>query len=226
MKTRILIVTLATIAAVIFVACAAPPLPAPTPNNAQGSTTNGSKGGAGVALDLGPGAQVAIDRIGVQTLKPAAKLDQPNVARDPSDLPAPIHRTEPTTVKVKLEIKEVTAEIAPGATYSFWTFGGTVPGPMIRVMEGDTVELTLSNPATSTMPHNIDLHAVNGPGGGAAVTTVAPGESKTFTFKALNAGVFVYHCAYAPPYYHMAQGMYGAILVEPKGGLPPVDREF
>lgn len=97
---------------------------------------------------------------------------------------------------------------------------------MIRVMEGDTVKLTLTNPATSANAHNIDLHAVNGPGGGAGVTNVGPGESKTLTFKALNVGAYVYHCAYAPPYHHIAQGMYGAIIVEPKGGLPPVDREF
>jgi nitrite reductase (NO-forming) len=97
---------------------------------------------------------------------------------------------------------------------------------MLRVMEGDTVELTLVNPNTNHNNHNIDLHAVNGPGGGASVTNVAPGESKTFTFKALAAGVYVYHCAFPPPMHHIAQGMYGAILVEPKGGLPKVDREF
>lgn len=176
--------------------------------------------------NLGPGAEVAVQRIGVEPLKPALPLGQPNVARDPAVVPPPITRTEPATVEIKLEAKEVVAEIADGATYAFWTFDGTVPGPLLRVMEGDTVNLTLTNPATSTTSHNIDLHAVNGPGGGAAVTNVAPGETKTFTFKALNAGAYVYHCAFAPPYLHIAQGMYGGIVVEPRGGLPKVDREF
>ena len=159
-------------------------------------------------------------------LGPAHKTDAPNVAHKPTDLPGPISRSEPTTVQITLTTMELTAELADGVTYDFWTFNGTVPGPMLRVMEGDTVQLTLVNPATSKSGHNIDLHAVNGPGGGAAVTNVAPGETKSFTFKALNAGAFVYHCAFAPPMHHIAQGMYGAIIVEPKGGLPKVDREF
>lgn len=97
---------------------------------------------------------------------------------------------------------------------------------MVRVMEGDTVEFTLINDLSSVNGHNIDFHAVNGPGGGAEVTNVAPGETATFTWKALHAGAFVYHCAFPPPMHHIAQGMYGAIVVEPVGGLPPVDREF
>lgn len=160
------------------------------------------------------------------TLEPAHEMDVPNVAYDPANVPAPITRTEPTTVKVTLTTHEVTAELADGTTYDFWTFDYTVPGPMVRAMVGDTIELTLVNPPESKSGHNIDLHAVNGPGGGAAVTNVLPGESKTFTFKALNPGIYVYHCAYAPPQHHIAQGMYGAILIEPVGGLPPVDREF
>lgn len=173
-------------------------------------------------------ADTAVNRIGVPmpTLDPAHPTGVPNVAHDPTDLPPPITRTEPTTVQVTLTAKEVTAELADGTTYDFWTFDDTVPGPMIRVMEGDTVELTLVNPKENNMPHNIDLHAVNGPGGGADVTNVMPGESKTFTFKALHAGAYVYHCAYTPPQHHIAQGMYGGIVVEPVGGLEPVDREF
>jgi nitrite reductase (NO-forming) len=160
------------------------------------------------------------------TLEPAHETDVPNVAFDPANVPPPITRTEPTTVQVTLTTHEVTAELADGTTYNFWTFDNTVPGPMIRAMVGDTIELTLINPADSISGHNIDLHAVNGPGGGAAVTNVLPGETKTFSFKALNPGIYVYHCAYAPPQHHIAQGMYGAILIEPVGGLPPVDREF
>jgi nitrite reductase (NO-forming) len=153
-------------------------------------------------------------------------LTQPNVALDPAAVASPLGRTTPATVDLTLTVKEVTAEIAGGVSYDFWTFDGTVPGPLLRVMQGDTVNLTLVNPATNKMAHNIDLHAVTGPGGGAAVTNVAPGESKTLTFKALQAGAYIYHCAFPPPMHHIAQGMYGVIVVEPPGGLPPVDREF
>jgi nitrite reductase (NO-forming) len=148
------------------------------------------------------------------------------VIRDPADVPPPITRTEPTTVQITSTIQEVVAEFTPGTTYPFWTFDGTVPGPLFRVMLGDTVKFTLVNPATNHHTHNIDLHAVNGPHGGAGETTIAPGESKTFSFQALNTGSYIYHCAFAPPWQHIAQGMYGGILVEPPGGLPPVDREY
>lgn len=157
---------------------------------------------------------------------PAMPTDVANVVFDPSVVPPPITRTEPTTVDIKLTCKEVVSELADGTTFQFWTFDGTVPGPMLRVMEGDTVKLTLDNPKGNQVPHNIDLHAVTGPGGGAAVTTAAPGESKTFTFKALHRGIYIYHCAAPPVWHHIALGMYGAILVEPPGGLPKVDREF
>ena len=169
---------------------------------------------------------LALKRIGAVEPEVAHVVDVPDVVHNPADLPPPITRTEPTTVRVALTIQEVTAELANGVTYDFWTFDGTIPGPMLRVMEGDTVELTIANPTDSVVAHNIDLHAVNGPGGGASVTTVNPGETKTFIFKALNTGAYVYHCAVAPPWHHIAQGMYGGILVEPVGGLPPVDREF
>lgn len=228
MKIKVLLIAAISMIAVWAVACAAPPLPnsETTTSTSSGASASPSSSAAGADLPMTESLQSAVNRIGVQPLQPIAKLDQPNVARDPAEVPPPITRTEPTTVEVNLTTKEVVAELADGASYSFWTFDGTVPGPMIRVMEGDTVKLTLTNPATSSTTHNIDLHAVNGPGGGAAVTNVAPGESKTFTFKALNPGVYVYHCAYAPPFHHIAQGMYGAIVVEPKGGLPKVDREF
>jgi len=171
-------------------------------------------------------AQIALERIGAESLGPQHATDAPNVAEDPTDLPPPITRTEPTTVRFTLTVQEATAQLANGVTYDFWTFNGTVPGPMLRVMQGDMVELTLINPTSNEIGHNIDLHAANGPGGGAAVTNVAPGESATVVFKALNAGAFVYHCAFSPPMHHVAQGMYGAIIVEPKGGLAKVDREF
>lgn len=149
-----------------------------------------------------------------------------NIARDPNDVPPPIERTEPALVKVELTAKEVIAEMAPGVFINYWTFDGTVPGPFIRVREGDTVELTLHNDVTSLHHHNIDLHAVTGPGGGAVSTMVAPGESATVTFKALHPGLFVYHCATPNVANHMTHGMYGLILVEPEEGLPVVDHEY
>jgi nitrite reductase (NO-forming) len=156
----------------------------------------------------------------------SAHADTMYVIRNPSDIPPPITRTEPTTVQISSTIQEVIAEFTPGTRYPFWTFDGTVPGPLFRVMQGDTVQLTLTNAATNSFHHNIDLHAVNGPHGGGMETMVDPGESKTFTFQALNTGSYIYHCAVAPPWQHIAQGMYGGIIVEPPGGLPPVDREF
>lgn len=149
-----------------------------------------------------------------------------NIARDPNDVPPAIQRTGPNEVKIELVTKEVIAEMAPGVTFNYWTFNGTVPGPMLRVREGDMVNLTLKNDPTSLHMHNIDLHAVNGPGGGAPATNVMPGESKTFRFKALNPGIYVYHCAHPNVPSHMTHGLYGLILVEPKEGLPPVDKEF
>ncbi len=149
-----------------------------------------------------------------------------NIARDPNDVPPAIKRTGPNEVEIELVTKEVIAEMAPGVTFNYWTFNGTVPGPFLRVREGDMVSLTLKNDPSSLHMHNIDLHAVNGPGGGAAATNVMPGESKTFRFKALNPGIYVYHCAHPNVPSHMTHGLYGLILVEPKEGLPPVDKEF
>jgi nitrite reductase (NO-forming) len=144
----------------------------------------------------------------------------------PPAVPHPIFRDKPAYVRVELEVKEVEHEIAPGVRYTMWTFGGQVPGKFIRVRQGDIVELTLQNHPSSKLPHNIDLHAVTGPGGGAEPTFVAPGKQTTFTFRALNPGLYVYHCATAPVPMHVANGMYGLIFVEPPGGLPHVTREF
>ncbi len=142
------------------------------------------------------------------------------------NVPPPIGRKHATKVIVNLEVREVVKRMADGVDYLFWTFGGEVPGLFIRVREGDLVEFHLGNHPTSKMPHNIDLHAVTGPGGGAASSFTAPGHESQFSFKALNPGLFVYHCATAPVGMHIANGMYGLILVEPKEGLPPVDKEF
>ena len=147
------------------------------------------------------------------------------VAFAPHVPPAILRRT-PARLVVSLETREVTKRLSDGVEYTFWTFGGSVPGPMIRIREGDEVEFHLNNHPSSHMPHNIDLHAVTGPGGGAASSFTAPGHSSQFSFTALNAGLYVYHCATAPVGMHIANGMYGLILVEPKEGLPPVDREY
>ena len=148
------------------------------------------------------------------------------ILTDPPFVPPPINRKEPKKIIVKLEVREVVKPIADGVNYTFWTFGGTVPGKFIRVRQGDTVELHLRNHPDSKMPHNIDLHAVTGPGGGAASTFTAPGHESQFTFKALNQGLYIYHCATAPVGMHVANGMYGLIFVEPPEGLPPVDKEY
>ncbi len=129
-------------------------------------------------------------------------------------------------VKISLLVKEVISQIAPNIYYNYWTYNGKVPGPMLRVKEGDLVELTITNDQTSLHHHNIDLHAVNGPGGGATLTNVMPGETKTFRFTALNPGLYVYHCAMPNVSTHNSHGQYGLILVEPKDGLSKVDKEF
>src|SRR5688572_19909627 len=147
------------------------------------------------------------------------------VLTSPPHVPPATGRNTPAKVIVELEVLEVEREIAEGVKYTFWTFGGTVPGSFIRVRQGDTVEFHLKNHPTSKMPHNIDLHGVTGPGGGATSSFTAPGHESVFTFKALNQGLYVYHCATAPVGMHVANGMYGLILVEPPGGLPPVDHE-
>jgi nitrite reductase (NO-forming) len=148
------------------------------------------------------------------------------VLTSPPHVPPPVNRQHPAKVIVDLEVTEVDMEIAEGVTYTFWTFGGTVPGSFIRVRQGDTVEFHLKNHPASKMPHNIDLHGVTGPGGGAASSFTAPGHRTQFTFKALNQGLYVYHCATAPVGMHVANGMYGLILVEPPEGLMPVDHEY
>ncbi len=142
------------------------------------------------------------------------------------NVPPPITRRHVAKVVVNLEVVEVVKRLADGVEYTFWTYGGNVPGSFIRVREGDFVEFHLNNHPSSKVPHNIDLHAVTGPGGGAASSFTAPGHSSRFSFTALNPGLYVYHCATAPVPMHIANGMYGLILVEPKDGYPKVDREF
>lgn len=148
------------------------------------------------------------------------------VLTSPPNVPPPTHRTRPAKVIVELEVREIEKEISEGVRYTFWTFGGTTPGSFIRVREGDTVEFHLKNHPDNKMPHNIDLHGVVGPGGGAASSFTAPGHESQFTFKALHQGIYVYHCATSPVGMHIANGMYGLMLVEPPGGLTPMDHEY
>lgn len=157
----------------------------------------------------------------VESAVPKAAPSGVSISRDPSDLPPPVGAREPTTIRFDLETIERVGRLADNATYQYWTFIGKVPGPFLRVRVEDTVIVNLKNAANSVMPHNIDLHAVRGPGGGGAATEAAPGETKAFTFKAL-----IYHCAVPMASNHISNGMYGLILVEPAGGLPKVDREF
>lgn len=145
-------------------------------------------------------------------------------------VPPAVNRTKPAVVKVNLITEEKVGDLMEGmetgTKYKFWTFNGRVPGPFIRVRLGDTIEVTITNPKDSGMVHNVDFHAVTGPGGGAAVTSVAAGETKTARFKMLNPGLYTYHCAAPPVPDHIANGMYGLILVEPEKALPKVNREY
>jgi nitrite reductase (NO-forming) len=143
-----------------------------------------------------------------------------SIARDPADLPGPLAPRPARTVKIDLEAVEVVGKLANETTYNFWTFNGKVPGPFLRVRVRDTVELTFKNHETSRMIHSVDLHAVTGPGGGAVMTQTPPGETKAFRFRALNPGLYVYHCATPMVANHITSGMYGLILVEPPEGSP------
>jgi len=182
-----------------------PRTPPATPDDRVPTDTGGSAKG-----DLGPPQGAPVE---------ATLTSAPEV-------PPATGRKQPAKVIVKLEVREVELPISEGVTYTFWTFGGQVPGKFIRVRQGDTVEFHLRNHPDNKMPHNIDLHAVTGPGGGAASSFTAPGHESQFTFKALNRGLFVYHCATAPVGMHVGNGMYGMILVEPPEGLEPVDHEY
>ncbi len=157
-----------------------------------------------------------------------AQAKAADIVRDPADLPPPIGDRPPAEVKITLTSKEIVGALDPasGTTYRYWTFNGKVPGPFVRVRQGDTVEVTLRNDKDSQMVHSLDFHAAIGPGGGAALSQVPPGQSKTFSFQANTPGLFVYHCGSPMIAQHIANGMYGLILVEPAGGLPHVDHEY
>jgi len=186
------------------------------------------------ALGIGGAASLAgctgrsVQSDGPSTTVADAGSDEsyPRVAADPTDLPDPVDWDAPRHHDVTLEVKEVTAEIEPGVTFDFMTFDGRIPGPMIRVRQGDTVSFTLKNPPESLHEHNVDMHAIYGTGGGNVATTAAPGEANSERFEAAYPGAYIYHCAAANLDMHISSGMFGMIVVEPKEGLPAVDREF
>lgn len=165
-------------------------------------------------LLAGAGCRRAAD----QQASPAEMAFAPQV-------PPPIIRSRPERVVVNLEATEQNSELASGVTYNFWTYNGHVPGPFIRVRVGDTVEVHLKN-RSSDKTHTVDFHFVSGPGGGAPALMANPGLESVGAFKALKPGLYIYHCAANPMPAHMANGLYGLVLVEPEGGLPKVDREF
>jgi nitrite reductase (NO-forming) len=185
-------------------------------------------------LVVGGGAQpMAMDHAkdglipaGSASLKKARKVTTEEIGWDATDVPAPITRKNNEKVEFVIETEEVIAELEDGTTFEMWTYDGKVPGPMLRVKEGDDVVVHVDNAKDSTMSHSIDFHAVTGPGGGAAVLQVPPGERRSLQFKATHAGLYIYHCATPHIPTHLARGMYGMILVEPKEGLQPVDHEY
>lgn len=153
----------------------------------------------------------------------AQETDIEEIARDPNDVPLPTGRESPAEVSFQLTAKEVTARLEDGSTHTYWTYDGAVPGPMLRAREGDTITITLHNDETGLRPHSLDLHAVTGPGGGAAHLKAMPGESARISFQALQPGLFVYHCATGNAAMHVAKGMYGLILIEPSQPLDAMD---
>lgn len=181
-------------------------------------------GAAGFATLASPGAAYA--EIAESESLAGGTVTSDRVIADPTDIPGPISRTEPRTHDILLTAEERVAEVMPGVQHRFMTFNGQVPGPMIRVRVGDTVNLTLRNAPENGDAHSIDLHAVYGSGGGASYTEVAAGKEKTITFKATYPGGFIYHCGVSNFDMHVSRGMFGMIVVEPEEGLPPVDREF
>src|SRR5690606_1664957 len=142
----------------------------------------------------------------------AAEPNGINVAQDPTAVGKPVGKRGPQTFTVNLETTEVVGQLDDGSTYRYWTFNNKVPGPFIRARVGDTIKINMANAKDSAHIHSVDFHAVTGPGGGAAVTQAAPGETKSFTFKALQPGLYVYHCATPMVAQHISNGMYGLIL--------------
>ncbi|MEJ2653064.1 MAG: copper-containing nitrite reductase [Gammaproteobacteria bacterium] len=155
-----------------------------------------------------------------------ARLRADSVSADASRLPPPVTRDHAIHHDIEIEAREVEAKLDSGTTFTFMTWEGQVPGPMIRVRQGDTVALTVKNAKENSQFHNLDMHAIYGTGGGSAATLVMPGQSKTERFKCMYPGAFIYHCAVPTLDEHISRGMFGMIVVEPHEGMHKVDREF
>jgi nitrite reductase (NO-forming) len=148
------------------------------------------------------------------------------VIADPTRLPPPIHRQHAIHHTIELEAREVHAKLDDGTEFDFMTWDGQVPGPMIRVRQGDTVTLTVKSANGNVRPHSLDIHAVMGTGGGSNATMVGPGQSRSEFFKCTYPGAFIYHCAVPNLDEHISRGMFGMIVVEPYDGLPIVNSEI
>jgi nitrite reductase (NO-forming) len=171
---------------------------------------------------------------------PAKKPDVKEISRHPTDMPEttryslfkndqyqkPVDGSDPVTKEVHFKIREVNAEIVDGTTRELWTFNGKIPGPMIRAQVGDVLDFYLHNPKNNSLPHNIDFHAVTGPGGGSVALDATPGATSHLRAKLIKPGIYIYHCAFPPIPNHIEHGMYGLVVVEPKEGLPEVDHEY
>jgi nitrite reductase (NO-forming) len=182
------------------------------------------KGDVDVATTSPAGAPAGATEHGSETRAASAAPAAEEITAPKNTMDAAVPAYRPAEVhSVHLDMTEKNVEIAPGKVVRVWTFGDQVPGPVIRVRVGDTVKTTITN--SGTLPHSIDFHAARiAPD--RAFRDVAPGESFTFNFTATSPGVFMYHCGTAPVVHHIANGMYGMIIVEPEEGLPPVDREL
>src|SRR4051812_49408973 len=161
---------------------------------------------------------------------PALAADEPKLPRQHVDLVAPplVHPHEqatksgPKIMEFMLNIEEKKVVIdAKGTTFQAMTFNGSMPGPLMVVHEGDYVEVTLVNPASNSMPHNIGFHSATGALGGGALTLVNPGKQVVLRWSATRTGTFVYHCAPGAPMipWHIVSGMNGAVMVLPRDGL-------
>jgi nitrite reductase (NO-forming) len=139
--------------------------------------------------------------------------------------PAAPARAEGEVHEIELVMTERLMTVAEGYEQLVWTFGDEVPGPVLRVKVGDLVRITLKNPETNSMPHSIDFHS-SMVAWNDEMRSINPGEELVYEFEAKYAGVFMYHCGTSPALMHIANGMFGMIIVEPKEGLPPVDHEF
>ncbi len=172
-----------------------------------------------LVVGTGQGGSTGLPPIGPEVLPVS------DIVHNATDVPPPINRTTPTTDNIWLNVTMVNGEIEPGVSYTYWTYNGKVPGPFFRVLVNDTVVVHFHN-GDPMMTHSVDFHAVSGPGGGMYASMAGPGNNTTFAFKALVPGLFLYHCGTPDASTHIANGMFGMILVQPDTPLPPVTEEF